>query len=63
MQPRDGRLTLRLILDKDCAELFVNDGERAISALVETPLTAEGIRFLTVGGPARLDVVQYPLNP
>lgn len=63
VQPRDGRLTLRLILDKDCAELFVNDGERAISALVETPLTAEGIRFLTVGGPARLDVVQYPLNP
>lgn len=60
--PRDGRLTLRLILDKDCAELFVNDGERALSALVDTPLEAQGISFAADGGPVRLDVLQHVLG-
>ena len=59
--PRDGRLTLRLILDKDCVELFVNDGERALSALIDTPLTAQGITFSAEGGPVQLDVVQHTL--
>ena len=54
-------LTLRLILDKDCAELFVNDGERALSAVLDTPPEAEALTFTAEGGPVRLDVVQYRL--
>lgn len=52
---QDGRLTLRLIMDKDSVELFVNDGERTISALIDTPLDAEGISF-TSDAPIRMDV-------
>ena len=61
-EPRDGKLTLRLILDKDCAELFVNDGERALSAVLDTPLPAGKIFFAADGGPACLDVVQHHLG-
>lgn len=53
--PRAGRLTLRLILDKDCAELFVNDGERVLSALIDAPEQAAGISFAALGAPVRLD--------
>ena len=60
--PKDGVLTLRLILDKDCAELFVNDGERALSAVLDTPPEAQGITFAAEGGALRLDAVQYTLG-
>lgn len=59
--PKDGVLTLRLILDKDCAELFVNDGERALSSVLDTPPEAEALTFTAEGGPVRLDVVQHRL--
>lgn len=59
--PQNGKLTLRLILDKDCAELFVNDGERVLSAVLDTPLEAQGITFGADGGPVNLDIVQYTL--
>lgn len=59
--PRNGKLTLRLILDKDCAELFVNNGERVLSAVLDTPLEAQGITFGAEGGPVNLDIVQYTL--
>ena len=60
--PKDGVLTLRLILDKDCAELFVNDGERALSAVLDTPPEAQGITFAAEGGAVRLDAVQHTLG-
>lgn len=59
--PRNGKLTLRLILDKDCAELFVNNGERVLSAVLDTPLEAQGITFGAESGPVNLDIVQYTL--
>lgn len=59
--PQNGKLTLRLILDKDCAELFVNNGERVLSAVLDTPLEAQGITFGADGGPVNLDIVQYTL--
>ncbi|WP_294496795.1 glycoside hydrolase family 32 protein [uncultured Gemmiger sp.] len=60
--PREGRLTLRLILDLDCAELFLNGGERTVSALLEAPAQAAGISFRAEGGPVRLTVVQHTLR-
>ncbi len=59
-QPREGKLTLRLILDGECAELFVNDGERTITALLDTPLQAEGIS-LHSDGAARVDIARHTL--
>lgn len=57
----DGKLKLRLILDKNCVELFVNDGERALSALIETPLEADGIQFRS-DGPVRLEITKHTLG-
>lgn len=59
--PVNGKLTLRLVLDGDCAELFINDGERTITALLEgTPMQADGIS-LHSEGPAKVDLVCRPL--
>ena len=62
VRPKDGKLTLRLILDQDCAELFVNDGEYALSAVLDTPLDAQGVTFIPEGAPVRLNVVQHTLG-
>ncbi len=59
--PREGKLTLRLILDGESAEVFVNDGERALTALLATPLEAEGLA-LHCDGPARVALVQHTLT-
>lgn len=59
--PVNGKLTLRLVLDGDCAELFINDGERTITAMLEgTPPEADGIS-LHSEGPARVDLVCHTL--
>ena len=42
---KDGAIRLRIVMDKYAAEIFVNDGEQAMSCLTYTDLTAEGIRF------------------
>ena len=43
--PRNGQLKLRILLDKFSAEVFVNDGEQAMTATFYTPLSAEEITF------------------
>ena len=42
---RDGRLTLRLLMDKESVELFINDGERVVTSLIPTPMEAAGVTF------------------
>ena len=42
---RDGKLTLRLLMDKESVELFINDGERVVTSLIPTPLEADHITF------------------
>ena len=59
--PRDGKLVLRLILDSDCMELFVNDGERVLSAIIETPVEADGLSLHSEGA-AALDLVLHHLG-
>ena len=41
----EGRLTLRLLMDKESIELFINGGERVVTSLIPTPLEADGITF------------------
>lgn len=57
----DGRLKLRLILDRYSLEVFVDDGAQAASNVIYTPLQAQGISF-SCGGAARMDVEQYDLE-
>ena len=44
-----GRLKLRLILDRYSVEVFVNDGEKVMSATLYTDLAADGISFFADG--------------
>lgn len=57
---KEGKLKLRLLLDKYTVELFVNDGEQAMTSLIYTPLEAEGISF-SCKGETVLDITKYVL--
>ena len=57
---RDGRITLRIILDRFSVEIFVNDGEQALSSTLYTDLSAEGISF-EAEGVAIIDVEKYDI--
>lgn len=45
----DGRLSLRILMDKFSIEVFVNDGMQAMTSLIYTPLWVEQIRFCCEG--------------
>ena len=53
-------LKLRVILDRFSAEIFINDGEQVMSAVILTEQDAKGISF-AVNGAAKIDVVKYDL--
>lgn len=55
-----GEIKLRLILDKFSAEIFVNDGEQALSMTMYTPQTANAITFES-DKPVSLSVEKYDL--
>ena len=57
---QNGRIRLRLILDRFSAEMFVNDGEQVLSATLYTDLSADGISFFA-DGLVNMDVVKYDL--
>ncbi|MDE5598183.1 MAG: glycoside hydrolase family 32 protein [Lachnospiraceae bacterium] len=57
---QNGRIRLRLILDRFSAEIFVNDGEQVLSATIYTEQSAEGILFFA-NGLVNMDVVKYDL--
>lgn len=56
----DGKLKLRLILDRFSAEVFVNDGEQVMSITMYTEQGADGISFLADGN-VKMNVVKYEL--
>ena len=57
----NGSISLRIILDRYSAEVFVNGGEQVMSATFYTPLEADRITFLC-DGTARMDVDFYELR-
>ncbi len=56
----EGKITLRLILDRFSAEIFVNDGEKVLSAVINTELEAKGISFFA-DGKVSLNVKKYSI--
>lgn len=58
---QNGALKLRILLDKNSVEVFVNDGEQTMTAWIYTPQTADGITF-AADGKATATVEQYELN-
>jgi len=60
VQDATPELDLRIVLDKYSAEVFVNGGQQALTMIIPTDLTADGITFFARGG-AVVDVEKYDL--
>jgi len=58
----NGKLKLRLILDRFSVEVFVNDGEKVLSAALYTELCADGVAFFA-DGKAVFSITKYDLSP
>ncbi len=57
----NGEIKLRLILDRFSVEIFVNDGEQAVSSTIYTPLSADAISFESRGG-VLMDVEKFDIQ-
>lgn len=57
----DGKIRLRIILDRFSAEVFVNDGYQVMSVAIYTEVSADGISFFADGG-ARISITKYALK-
>lgn len=49
VKEKDGKLKLRLLIDKYSVEIFANDGEQAMTSLIYTTQEAKDIRFWSDG--------------
>lgn len=58
---KSGRIKMRIILDTCSAEVFVNDGEYALSATLYTDPAVDGISFFA-DGQVTMDVVKYDIK-
>lgn len=58
---QNGAFKLRILLDKNSVEVFVNDGEQTMTAWIYTPQSADGITF-AADGQATITVKQFELN-
>lgn len=56
----EGKLKMRIILDRFSVEVFVNDGEQVMTAIMYTVPEADGISFFADGA-VHMDVVKYDL--
>ncbi len=61
VKSENGRLKLRIILDRFSVEVFVNDGEKVVTATVFTGQEAQGVSFFA-SGRVRMNVVKYDLT-
>ena len=57
----DGCLSLRILIDKWSAEVFVNGGEQVMSLTYYTPADAEGITF-SADGSVAMDLTAYTIG-
>lgn len=60
-EAKNGVWKLRLILDGECAELFVGDGEHVLSALIDMPADVQGITFCS-DGELTVDIEKHTLG-
>jgi beta-fructofuranosidase len=60
IRDRKGCLSIRMLIDRWSAEIFINNGEQVMSMTYYTDLSAEGIEFLA-DGTVTMDAVAYKL--
>ena len=58
---KNDELNLRILVDKYSVEIFVNDGEQAMTSLIYTPISATKITFAS-DGKAYMDVKKYEIE-
>lgn len=58
---RDGEVKLRILIDRYSVEIFVNDGEQVMTALIYTPLNASEIHFES-DGKTVVDIQKYDIE-
>lgn len=58
---RDGEVKLRILIDRYSVEIFVNDGEQVMTALIYTPLNASAIHFES-DGKTVVDIQKYDIE-
>ncbi len=58
---QQGKLKLRILMDRFSVEIFVNDGEQAFTSTIYTPLSSDGITF-ACDGELNLSVEKFDLN-
>ena len=58
---REGKVSLRILLDRYSVEIFANGGESVMTSLITTPQEADGIRFSSGGG-VQADIRMYPVE-
>ncbi|WP_051656894.1 GH32 C-terminal domain-containing protein [Butyrivibrio sp. AE3004] len=61
VEHENGRIRLRIIIDRYSVEIFVNDGEKVLSAILETDVAADGISFIAEGK-AKINVEHYNIS-
>lgn len=61
VRPQDGQLKLRILLDRYSVEVFVNDGEQAVSVAIFTRQSANAISFDAIGS-VLMDVEKYDID-
>lgn len=49
VRSRNGVLKMRIIMDRNSIEIFVNDGEQTVTSTIYTPVSADRISFESVG--------------
>lgn len=59
-ESRNGILKLRILVDYYSVEIFVNDGEKAMTSLIYTPENADGITF-SGNGKTSMDITKYDI--
>ena len=58
---QNGSLTLRLLMDRESVELFINDGERTVTSLIPAGMEADGITF-AADAPVQVSVEAHHLG-
>ena len=61
VRPQDGHIKLRILLDRCSVEVFVNDGEQAVTASIITRQSAGSISFDATGS-VLMDVEKYDID-
>ncbi len=62
VRSQGGAIQLRILLDRCSVEVFVNGGEQALSTVLTTPISADGISFEAIGGQVMMELEKYDLT-